>query len=393
MRIGIVTLYYKSINYGGNLQAYALCKFLQKNGYDAEQICFTTNLSNKESLFEKIKRILKLGLGRVVSLLKKRVTPHKGVKENQSSELFEKAYKEMIKEKRASFEHFNQEIIPHSSNVYYADNITDCLSNYDAFITGSDQVWNFKTYHPIYFLDFVPESKLKMSYAASFSMDKLEKWQQKVVNKSLKTFKAISVREEDALDFIKTINKPKAAVLDPTLLLDTQDWDKVCAEKCVDCQYVFCYFLGDNPKERVLAEQFAKNKGLKLVSVPHSSGAMKETDFSFGDIRFHNSSPEQFISLIKYANYVFTDSFHATVFSNLYKKEYFVFNRNEKKEMASRIINLTGLYGTENRYCVDDKENLDYILSLETIDYDKNKEKISKLKEDSKNFLLSNLGV
>lgn len=397
MRIGIITLYYKSINYGANLQAYALCKFLNNNGYDAEQICFKTGTSKKESFFDRLKRIFSFGLGYMLSSLKGKLKAFKmktkpsndGISEDQRRQ-----FKETIKTRQSAFEKFNQEIIPHSKTVYYADTIAQSVSNYDAFITGSDQVWNFRSYNPIYFLDFAPESKIKLSYAASFSMDRLERWQEKIVKKSLRTYKAVSVREQSSLKFIDCVDNVKEAVLDPTFLLDIQDWSAVCSPRCINDKYVFCYFLGDNKKERELAEKFAKRNDLIIVTIPHAGGGMRIDDFSFGDIKMPAATPEQFLSLIKYADYVFTDSFHAVVFSNLFKKQYVVFDRNAKKQMTSRIKDLTALYGTENRYCSEnEKLSIEYILNLQTIDYNEISEQIEYLKCKSKRFLLSNLGV
>ncbi len=396
-KIGIVTHYYKNINYGGNLQAYALCEFLKKNGYEAEQICFLKHSSGRESLLKKIEKLLFRGpdyiISRVLKKLKKRNLLKK-VEKTSEEIACEKKTKEIIKCRAENFKNFSEKIIPHSEKVYYADTIRESVCEYDAFITGSDQVFNFKSYHPIYFLDFVPKHKNKFSYAASFSMDMLEPWQKRVVNKSLRSFNSISVREKSDLSFLDDINgKEKVCVLDPTLLLETEDWDKVCSDRCVNEGYVFCYFLGENQKERELARKFSEEKNLKLVTIPHAGGGMRMYDFDFGDVQFPVASPEDFISLIKYADYIFTDSFHAVVFSHIYKRQYFIFNRNIKKNMTSRITNITKIFNTEDRFCFDsEQETLEYLLGLEPIKYDITLENLGELKEKSKKFLFDNLG-
>ena len=397
-KIGIVTMFYKNINYGGVLQAFALCKFLNKNGYDAEQIRFVTSHSKKEGFFSAAKRMLSLGIDYVfytavkkISVLKKGGTV---VKSEITAEQ-KNIYSNEKKMRKEAFEKFAYEFVPSSDKVYYADTICDAGEHYDCFITGSDQVWNFRSYNPIYFLKFAQKDKIKLSYAASFSMDNLLNWQKRALKNHLSDFKAVSVREKQDLSFLEKIKvEQKEYVLDPTLLLEKEDWDEICESRLVDDRYVFCYFLGENVKEREIAKWFAKEKGLTLVTISHAGGGMRAVDFDFGDIRFGAASPNQFISLIKYADYVFTDSFHAIVFSKIYNRQYFIFNRNSKKSMTSRIKCITALFGTEERYCDSEiRENYEYVCSLEDISYISENNELADLKRSSVKFLLDNLGA
>ena len=110
-------------------------------------------------------------------------------------------------------------------------------------------------------------------------------------------------------------------VVDPTLLLTKEEWDIVCSPRVIEEDYIFCYFLGTNKNERVLAEKFSQLLNIKLVITPQPCGRFQlySYDRKFGDERLYDASPEQFLSLIKHARYVFTDSFHAVVFSNVYQ--------------------------------------------------------------------------
>ena len=129
------------------------------------------------------------------------------------------------------------------TQIYFGE----CADEYDAFVTGSDQVWNLKFYDAAYFLDFVPHEKPKYSYAASFSMNELTEEQKIVVKNHLSDFSGISVREENAIQLLeKNTNIEPVFVVDPTLLLNKEDWDEVCDECVVDEKYVFAYFLGRN---------------------------------------------------------------------------------------------------------------------------------------------------
>lgn len=109
-------------------------------------------------------------------------------------------------------------------------------------------------------------------------------------------------------------------------------------------------------------------------------------------MQLYDTSPEQFLSLIKHASYVFTDSFHAVVFSNIYQKQYFVFNRSKRGEMSTRIVDITALFGQEERFCRDKtREKLAYITALSDIDYKKENEAFENAKRESIEFLKKNL--
>ena len=397
-KIGIVTMFYKNINYGGVLQAFALCKYLNKNGYNAEQIRFVTSNSKKESFLSAAKRVLSLGIDYVFHAAVKKVGAFRKSGASAKPEITaeqKSIYSNEKKMRKEAFEKFAEKFVPSSKDVYYADTIRDACESYDCFITGSDQVWNFRSYNPIYFLKFAQKDKIKLSYAPSFSMDSLQSWQKRALKNHLRDFKAVSVREKEDLRFLDKIKvAQKEYVLDPTLLLEREDWDEICDNRLIDDRYVFCYFLGENEKEREIAKRFAKEKGLTLVTISHAGGGMRAVDFDFGDIQFGAASPNQFISLIKHADYVFTDSFHAIVFSKIYNRQYFIFNRNSKKSMTSRIKCITALFGTEERYCDNDsRENYEYVCSLDDISYSAENKELADLKKSSGEFLFDNLGA
>ena len=242
MKIGIITHYYKSTNYGGNLQAFALCCCLNKMGNNAEQLCF--QYTAKRSLLIRLmgKNIFKTAISKLKSKLIHKKLQDENLKYN------------VIERRVAAFENFNHSIIPNGKKVYDSNNINNSVNYYDAFITGSDQVWNISWYYPEFFLDFVTSDKIKMSYAASIAKDSLTNDQKKIFKNSLSDFKAVSVREKSAEDLIKDLSPvPVQTVLDPTLLLQKEDWDEICSERIVNEDYVFCYFLGENKRSRRLA--------------------------------------------------------------------------------------------------------------------------------------------
>ncbi len=370
-KIGIITEYYKSKNYGGILQAYAMVLVLSKLTHQAEQLCFERGETEGAKNHREKLSFLKL--------LKKMV--YRPIKRHISQK---------INLRKAAFHNFELKI-PHSSKVYTSDNILECVNDYDTFITGSDQVWNMDWYFREYFLDFVPDDKCKISYGASMPNINLSGEQKQIVYDHLKSFHAISVRENETADFLEKLTGRKTEwVLDPTLILSRDDWDEICSPKVIDGKYIFCYFLGEHKKHRAIASQFARKMGYKIVTLPHLS-RINKNDITFGNVRLYDISPEQFISLIKHAEYVITDSFHATVFSNIYQTKYFVFDRVGIGEMSSRIKSLVALTNEQFRFCTGENLNAEYMLDRKDIKVQSLSDELLQMKEKSIEFLKTNL--
>lgn len=386
MRLGIVTHYYESSNYGGNLQAYSLCKFLEKVGHDARQVSLRLDFeklgehATKSSVLAKVfKHIKKDFLPKAIDYTIIKFSKAKVLR--------------WTKKQRKSFESFSKAEIPHTTTVFLKENIEACVDEFDIFITGSDQVWNPVYYMPAFFLTFVPPAKRKISYAASVATEKLTAEQASIFKEHLKDFYAISVREDSAVDLIQPLAPvPVKHTLDPTLLLEASDWDAVCSERIIPEDYVFCYFLGYNQKERKLAKRYAKKHNLKLVTIPMINYGLSVADVGFGEAKMNNASVQDFISLIKHAKRVFTDSFHASVFSIIYNTPFFVFQRGKSGEMSSRITSLLSLFSLEERFCTYDKSSLSYLEQLDGEGLHPSYEKYNEKKKESIAFLTESLG-
>lgn len=364
-KIGIITYYYNSINYGGVLQAYALVKVLEKNNVVVEQISYD---SIGEKINEKGNNSIKYNIKQAI---KKTIAAYLNF---------------MLKKRYESFYRFRDEI-PHTPKVYNDSNIVEISRYYDIYITGSDQVWNTTWYRPAFFLEFVPEDKKKVSYAASIGKKELTENESDIFKSALTGFSAISVREQDSVSLLSSmINMKTEWVLDPTLVLDKSDWDNLASRPIVKKQYIFCYFIGDGYKERKLAKRFAKEHNLCLVVLSHPAG-FNYSDLGFGDKKMYDAGPADFISLIKYADYIFTDSFHACVFSSIYHKQFFVFPRNGKKAMGNRIYSLLSLFNCVDHFCdTDEKQCMEYITNLQLISY-KDLDKYDDMKNRSLRFI------
>ena len=388
MKIGILTHYYKSVNYGGNLQAYALCRALQDMGHDAQQVqismtedCQNLFRSSGKRWVKKLKKCGKASLNAAKYILK------------PSYRNACKLKKERFRKLEKVFYHFNRERIRHSEKVYTDMTVHKALSRYDMFITGSDQVWNPVWYFPPYFLNFVPSCVPKLAYAASIGHTCLPEKVRKVYRERLKDFLGVSVREQDAVSLLEGVAPgPVECVLDPTLLLSREQWQQVAAPAEIQKPYMFCYFLGNGLKERQTAAEFAAANGLQLVTIPNATGLFHSNDADFGDVRLEDPSVEAFLGLIESADFVCTDSFHATVFSLIFHRQFAVFPRQGKEQMGSRVYSLLDMFDAVERFCdAEEKICLSYMQALPAVDYHQEPEKFATAKETSLAFLKGHL--
>lgn len=221
-------------------------------------------------------------------------------------------------------------------------------NTFDLFITGSDQVWNDRCarFDRNYFLDFPSAKKSdRASYAASFGLKKISENLREEYKNRLSGFKAYSVRENDGKDILEDLLGITASVnCDPTLLLSQHDWNDVASNDMDSSSpYVLVYYVTKTNKLQEQAYAYAKKNGYKLITLPCNMSIdvlTGKNDDSF-DAELHlNASPVEFLNLFKNASYVFTNSFHGTVFSLLYHKQFFSQIKLEGNKRNNRALNL-----------------------------------------------------
>ena len=262
---------------------------------------------------------------------------------------------------------------------------------YSKFVLGSDQVLHPINYGSHYYtMEWIPEQIKKITYAASFGVSNIPKYQIKGTKKFLGRIDNISVREQQGAQIVyDMINKKVPVVVDPTLLLDSDMWGGISAN-IQDKDYIFCYFLGDNKMAREMAIAMKKKTGKKIFSIPCMDEINLE-DLKFGDKQLYDVGPSEFLSYIKNAAYVITDSFHGTVFSVLFNKQFVVYNRynnKNKNSTNSRIDTLLLKIELENRRVLNNcstEESVNILLGA--IDYSKVNFKVSELKSESIEYL------
>lgn len=231
----------------------------------------------------------------------------------------------------------------------------------DIYCTGSDQTWNVICQGGIpkaYFLDFAPAEAKKIAFAASFGIETVPEAFQSEIKELLSCYDAISVREQAGIDILHKLGFDATLVLDPTLAVDPLFWHELASPRLYNDDYILAYQLGRNLSFSKFMKDFAEYHNMKLIHVR----TRQDTKINNGEC-LTAPTPQDFLSLIKYAKYVITDSFHCTAYSIL-------FNRNFVNIMparfTSRIENILNNTGLTNRILHNYN---DFKLCDEPIDY------------------------
>ena len=225
------------------------------------------------------------------------------------------------------------------------DVLREGSARYDAVLTGSDQLWSPSGIETgFYNLMFVREEIPRLSYAASIGVSQVDKKLHGTYQAFLSRMTHISMREKRGQELVKELSGREAAwVVDPVLLLDAAQWQQEIADQELCCKpYVFAYFLGRSRKHRQQVTAFAREKGLKIVTLHHMD-SINLSEIGFGDEVLYDVGPEEFINLIRHASYVFTDSYHGAVFSVIHRKPFLVFDRYASRSAASKNSRIDSL--------------------------------------------------
>ena len=307
-------------------------------------------------------------------------------------------YRDNIALRKYMFNNFSQTKF-HISKVYNSKRELNAAHQYAAFVVGSDQLWLPSNIEADYYtLNFVPDNVSKIALSTSFGISKLPKRQAQKAAKFLKRLDFCSVRELSGQKIVKDLTgRDVPVVCDPTILFTAEEWGCITEnERFIKELYLFCYFLGNNPEQREFVKRFKDKTGYKIVQLQHCDEYIK-SDVEFPDYTPYNVGPAEFVQLIRDAEYVFTDSFHASVFSLLYEKRFFTFRRYNNDSIVStngRLYSLLSMVGLEERLLKAD-EDVEKCM-LMSIDYKNVHIKLAALREFTKRYIkgaLSQLGI
>lgn len=345
-KVAIVT-WIKHRNFGTYLQAYALQQVISNLGYDV-WILDDSKIQEESKINAKEKNIV----FRLLFALKLRL-----------AYLLHYKYFNLCREGLKLYNSFQDSCLKVDKHTLP---LADLDSRYDIFVCGSDQIWSpsLSIFSSYYYLSFT--SKKKVAYAPSIGITKYPKFFIPKIKPLLDRFDALSVREKEGADILKSfLYREVEAVLDPTLLLSVENWSKLLLPcRLLAEEYVFCYFLSYNECYMQYVREFASRKKLPIVVF-----ALEGRNWNFGD-KMIAGGPKEFLTAIHGASFVFTDSFHGTIFSLHFKKQFFVFKRfedNDSNSQNSRITNLLRLVNMEDYFI--GKSDLCRIDNLPAIDY------------------------
>lgn len=384
-KLGCVIAYNEGHNnYGTSLQGYAMLRKLKQLGYDCEIIRYVKCLS----VIQKIAFVINaIRAGELKELLRRfnkkrllRKHPHyaKGIQDRT----------------KAVNEYKERKFYPLFRLYKGYQALHEGSKNYLAVMVGSDQVWTPMSLPNKFFnLLFVDDCVRKIAYASSFGVSEIPAFQKKRTGDFLNRFYKIGVREQKGKEIVEALSHQKAQVVaDPTLLLGREEWNDEIKDSVIEEKepYIFCYFLGKNQEARKAANDLKQLTGYKIITIRHMDEYIAE-DESFGDVAPYSVNPNDFVKYISQAAYVCTDSFHCTVFSIIFQRQFMTFYRfaqNCKTGRNSRIDSLFSVLGVNPERIYDG--NISKIMNS-PINYNVVEQRLHSLRQESLSFIAESL--
>lgn len=350
-------------NHGASLQAYGLMKYLTNQGHDVEIIDYRPDyLSNHYNLWSVnhpvwsrniISRFAYVSLklpGRIVSLKRKR-----------------------------AFDSFGSKYLKVSKSRYRSnEELKQAAPEADAYICGSDQIWNSLHKNgkdPAFYLDFVPSDKIKASYAASFATDTIEEDIKPVVKERVQRLDGIAVREKSGVAILEELGIDRAVtVMDPVFLLERTEWEAIGSGHFEE-NFILIYDFDNSDLLKKIALEIKATTGYLIYCVNPGKHHYADKTFSF-------VGPDAFVSLVRDAQFVLSNSYHAAVFSLIFEKNFAIVNRTEA--INTRMRDLLDDLDLNSRLA---NEQFSIGKLLENIDYRKTNAILDGKIKSSKNYL------
>ena len=283
-----------------------------------------------------------------------------------------------IRDNYYKFDRFYKERFLKTKKKYTSKNFNYVRSEerLDGFVCGSDTIFcpDEFGFDDGYYANYEVMKKKSIAYAASFGDPHFTEKNYLVLNDRIKNFKAMGIRENQMIPYLKRhISIPIQRVIDPTLLLTQIEYDQIAINREVNDKYILYYSRRYSPCMEDYADRLAAKLGCQVVDI-----SLRASNASRGHIMAYDSGVEEFLSLVKNAEYVVTNSFHGMIFSVIYKKPFVVFSR---EQCSNKIDELLGLFGLSDRKLISGDE------TFETIDYEKVYRNLELAREESMDFL------
>ncbi|MGN0417950.1 polysaccharide pyruvyl transferase family protein [Anaerostipes faecalis] len=361
-KVAIIT-FHRAMNCGAMLQAFALQNILSRK-YDSYILDYRCKeieyvYGYRKSIKKRVKMLAKLAL-RTQSTIQE-------IKRSRSFKKFAKEYLRV-------------------SECYTDRTVNRANKLFDAFIAGSDQIWNPKWSNKDwnYYLTFADPNK-KYSYSASFGGASISQDNKDEIKNNLLSFRSILVREHSAVDIIQNLGiaiNNISVTCDPVFLISKKEW----IEKFQLCEkkdgYILLYFATTQTNSVEVVKRIVKRTGKKVIYF--NSFDVKSIDASFENLIV--AGPVEFVSLIMNADLVITTSFHAMAFSLIFNTPFLYELNTNKENNNSRLENLASIFSVEHRE-ITSCDRVDY----KDIDWNRVNFTLEKYKEDSMVTLFQSL--
>ena len=337
MKIGILT-YQRAENYGALLQAFASVTYLRKLGYDAELIDYWPKYHERNYKVLFTNYFWNLSFGKKIAYF-----------------VVTSLSLPWLLKRKNNFKNFMYKQLSIPSRITYRRD--DFCDKYDIVLYGSDQIWrkqkdfSHSFYDEWYFGSNNIIAKKKIAMAASAGVLNITEKDQLFFQNQMKNFSTILVRENDLHTFLSSMNIPSQVVIDPVFLLDSQEWKAIAREqsKSNRQKYILFYNLLKTDESVEFAEKIQKKYGYEIKEIN------KGRRFRYQGNRYVKSaSVEEFLSLIRGAELVISNSFHGVAFSIIFEKQFYAIGMRDKSE---RVNTLFGALDIKDRY-INDNDNI-----------------------------------
>lgn len=328
-KVAIVTLF-DYTNIGNKLQNYAVQTLILDLGYKPITL-LCDNLFYKESSINKIKTYLGLILKKYRKLFL----------DNKRKNVCKKSTEELIQ----------------TTQIYTWTEIQN-LDTFDAYVTGSDQVWHNWLHKEgeleFRFLTFAESNKI-ICFAPSFGMDYIDNSDRIFYKKALDRFLNFSCREESGCEIIKNLTDRNAVLLnDPTMMIELDKWKSISQKPAFDIPdtYVLVYCLSRLSKELTYnIKEYAAKNSCTIIDI-----------YNINYPQYYNTTPQEFLYLFGGAKYIFTNSFHGTAFSILFNKKFTCYMRESKNaRMNNRVLTLLNKMALTDRINKISENDINYV--------------------------------
>ena len=357
-RVGIISynIYCNFTNYGSALQSWALYVSIKKLGFDVKLVDYCPDVLKDKNPLNPFKN---------------------SWDQSDEAKLMCELTMPSIKINYEKFIDFYYKRFDVTSK-YDSSNFNDSIKEVSSFVCGSDTIFCVDEFgiDDGYYANYDCMKHNSISYAASFGDSHFSDEQFVILNDRLKNFNALGIREDQFINYVKKqVDIPVKRVLDPTLLLEPHEYEPIIGKKQMQKNYILYYSRRYNKKMEDYVEKLSKKTNFKVVEI-----SLRASNAEKGHVMRYDAGVEEFLSLIKNASFVVTNSFHGMIFAVQFKRPFVVFSR---EQCDNKIQELLDLFGLSDRLLINGdesfKESIDFNLVHKRIDA-KRKESIDFLK-------------